>query len=280
MKPPNHLKRLTSNIDMTWDDSTNILSIKTPHALTQAVGYLKYALRKNGPVFFRGQDKLHPTMKPSLFREATTIRGKSGRERNIIEYIKEAQKTRAFIGKLSTDAYEPLLQHYGIKTRWIDLVDNAWTALWFACQDAYTAGPNKQYIHYRPTTREHAFIVLMQGGPESGEPSEPGFLHGKNSTIVDLRRASPSTYLRPHAQHAILMRRSKYMDIASTDLSDFVVGVIRVEAAHAKEWLGLGTLTTTHNVFPPPFYDEGYKTFLKKAPLGNLSIGSIQHIGA
>ncbi|GAA0468199.1 hypothetical protein Ade02nite_79030 [Paractinoplanes deccanensis] len=30
-------------------------------------------------------------------------------------------------------AAEPLLQHYGIRTRWLDLVGNIWSALWFAC---------------------------------------------------------------------------------------------------------------------------------------------------
>ncbi|WP_338865534.1 hypothetical protein [Myxococcus stipitatus] len=64
------------------------------------------------------------------------------------------------------------------------------------------------------------------------------------------------------------------------DLSDFVVGVIRIDTQQAQEWLGSGALANTHHLFPPPYYDEGYRHFLKKAPIGGKPIGSIQHVGA
>jgi len=39
--------------------------------------------------------------------------------------------------KLAKCHIEPILQHYGINTRWIDLVDNIWIALWFATHTLY-----------------------------------------------------------------------------------------------------------------------------------------------
>ncbi|NTX15498.1 FRG domain-containing protein [Myxococcus sp. CA056] len=265
---------------MHWDPTSNILTVETPHALIQAVGYLKYALRQHGPVLFRGQNKLYPSMTPSLFRSIKTTGGMSEREKKVIEYTRLATTSGAFIGKMPSDALEPLLQHYGIKTRWIDLVDNAWTALWFACQNSLSTGPISQYLHFAPSESENAYIILMQGGQETTEANKPGFLTSKNSIIIDLRRATPSTYLRPHAQHGLLLRRRAYSEPEHMDLSDFVVGIICAKTAKAKDWLGFGALTATHHIFPPPYYDEGYRAFLKRAPLGTSVIGSIQHIGA
>jgi hypothetical protein len=280
MKPPDYLKRMAGNKGMAWDAKENILEVDTPHALIQAVGYLKYARREQGPVLFRGQNRLFPTMLPSLFRGVTANGGKASRDLAISEYVAEAVAKKAFIGKFPEYVREPLLQHYGIRTRWLDLVDNAWNALWFACQESLATGPLGQYLHFAPSQLEDAYIVLLQGGAESTEPDSPGLLTGKKALVIDLRRAAPSTYLRPHAQHALLMRRKAYPDVKSMDLSEFVVGVIKIKTSKARMWFGHGELMTTHHVFPPPYYDAGYRTFLQKAPMGNSAVGSIHHVGA
>lgn len=279
-KPPDYFMRLRSNKGMEWHDSENILDIHTPHALIQAVGYLKYARRTQGPVLFRGQNTTYPTMKPSLYRSITTERGKHSRDRQLKEYIDEAASANAFIGLFPDYVREPLLQHYGIRTRWLDLVDNVWTALWFACQESLATGPLGQYLHFTPSQSKTAYVVLLQGGAETTDANEAGLLTSNKTLIIDLRRAAPSTYLRPHAQHALLMRRTAYPDAQSMDLSEFIVGIIRVEPAKAREWLGYGQLSTTRHAFPPPYYDEGYRRLLDNAPQGSSTVGSIHHIGA
>ncbi|HEY8210496.1 MAG TPA: hypothetical protein VIG99_23600, partial [Myxococcaceae bacterium] len=127
---------------------------------------------------------------------------------------------------------------------------------------------------------EWAYVILMQGGAERLDPDRPGQLVSEKTTIIDLRRAAPSTYLRPHAQHAMLMCRNSYDSAASMNMMEFVVGIIRVRTALARTWLGEGQLTSTHHVFPPPVYDDGYHSLLRSAPRGNDIVGAIQHIGA
>ena len=41
-----------------WDAKTATFDIRTPHALHRALGYIKFARNKAGPVFFRGQKGL------------------------------------------------------------------------------------------------------------------------------------------------------------------------------------------------------------------------------
>ena len=269
-----------------WNDEDEVYDVASPHALAQAAGYLKYVLREKGGVYFRGQTELYPKMLPGLYRDIT-LGAKSQREAALGRFIRSAVGGRAFLSGTPAHAHEPLLQHYGIRTRWLDLVDNVWVALWFACNAAAVVGDLDRFVHYVPSEEEFAYVVLLQPGPErSGVgddgPSPPGqWLTGQGATVIDLRRAAPSLYLRPHAQHGLLFRRTKYPPTADAmDLSEFIVGVIRVRRELASAWLGDGFLTRTHHLFPPPLYDYGYRALLKSAPAGNDRVGAIQHIGA
>ncbi|WP_420914265.1 FRG domain-containing protein [Comamonas aquatica] len=58
------------------------------------------------------------------------------------------------------------MQHYGLNTTWIDIVDNIWVALWFACHEARCTKDGK-FIHYQreyltKITNLHIFIFLLQ----------------------------------------------------------------------------------------------------------------------
>ncbi|NTX39846.1 FRG domain-containing protein [Myxococcus sp. CA033] len=268
------------NQGMKWNPTTSTLVVTTPHALVQAVGYLKYARRNEGAVYFRGQNKIHPKMVPALYRNLARESGKNKREALLNKYIEQSRTQQAFLDNTPEYAHEPILQHYGVKTRWLDLVDNVWTALWFACQDAYASGLFGQYLHFAPTVSPKAFVVLMQAGDGTPEADKPGLLRTTHAEIVDLRRAAPSNYLRPHAQHGILLRRRNCNTLAKTDLNDLVIGTIEIEISQARAWLGTGDLVSTRHFFPPPLYDGGYDKLLKYPIIGNKFIGAVNHIGA
>lgn len=59
------------NTEMIQDQyGVDVLHVNDPHALTQAVGYVKYTQNKNNEsVFFRGQRKLYDGLRPSIFRD-------------------------------------------------------------------------------------------------------------------------------------------------------------------------------------------------------------------
>jgi FRG domain len=105
--------------------------------------------------------------------------------------------------QISSFSHEPLLQHYGLATTWIDLVDNIWVALWFACHKAHASGKRSQYLHFETrlpgqTPDDFAYILLIAVDSEPG--GAPGLLKGKSTELVDLRVTCPSIFLRPHAQ--------------------------------------------------------------------------------
>lgn len=101
---------------------TSVLHVSNHYALIQAVGYLKYVLAKDSDknVSYRGQTQCHAGLPPSLFRH---IRSRVAWDK-CIETLKElVVHTRGISGLLTAfpaQMTEPLLQHYGIRTSWID----------------------------------------------------------------------------------------------------------------------------------------------------------------
>lgn len=265
----------------------HVYDVSNQHVFVQASGYLKHVLAKETTcgVFFRGQSQLYPTFAPSLYRGAKTQKQKSMRDEALSVYMKEAEgKVLRAVGEY---AREPLLQHYGIRTRWLDVVDNIGVALWFACHIAHATGPLGQYLHFerrKPTADsenpEYAYVLMVKTGMEQVDPALPGLYRSSDTELIDLRVAAPSTFLRPHSQHGLLFRRTRWSDYKHMDNGEFVAGILRVQLRDALEWLGEGALVSIHALFPPATYDFGYRELLNSAPVGNQTIAGINVIGA
>ena len=268
-------------MDLTsgWNEHNQCFDVESPHALSQIAGYAKYCLSEGGPVYFRGQAKHYEKMRPSLFRGVATSATADARIRKLRDYIRsQSGSGDIFIKNTPEHAYEPILQHYGFKTRWLDVVDNVWSALWFACHMTHAVGKNDQYLHFDLNKNNHSYIYLMQfGAPEKS--LESGLSRtAKMMRVIDLRVAAPSMYLRPHSQHGVLARRGEITD-QDMDYSDCVVLVLRIKTEKALEWLGTSPLSQTNFMFPPPTVDQGYKVFLEKGIIADPVLGCIQFIG-
>lgn len=269
-----------------WIPTEGVLHATSPHALAQVIGYLKYTGGSSDQrILFRGQSALYGRMLPSAYRSSRhipTIK-KERIDGAVNEYVRECGSLGSFINGTPVTSYEPLLQHYGLRTRWLDIVDNIWVALWFACYNTIVDGFSPQYwsIEKRSVSAadQFAYIVLFSFKGAKEQASLPGHIRGANFRIVDLRVSAPSLYFRPHAQHGLLFRRSGPPSPNSMDLSDFTAGTIRVGIADALDWLGSGDLLSVQNLFPSPIYDLGYKLFLEKTPPGNYNVGSVAHVG-
>ena len=273
----------------TWVEPERVYHVTDPHTLTQAAGYLKFVLRSRGPILFRGQAQLHSPMLASLHRDVTTTSGYKKRETAFAKHLQAVRNQGAFIKNTPEYAQEALLQHYGIRTKWLDVVDNIWVALWFACHEARMLERHQAlYLHFarrrRPYPdngeRNFAHVVLIQALDVAPVGDSPGLQRGKEAEVIDLRIAAPSLYIRPHAQHGLLIRKRNNPDLESCDLAPLVVGVIRVEIGDALDWLGRGDLLSVHSLFPPPHYDFGYRQLLQAAPPLQKLLGGIHHVGA
>ena len=58
---------------------------------------------------------------------------------------------------------EGMLQHYGVPTRFIDVVDNHWVALWMGLNQTDRPKQYNQYYHY--TERSIPLVELAKGDP-------------------------------------------------------------------------------------------------------------------
>jgi FRG domain len=149
------------------DSSQPVLHVTDPHTLTQAAGYLKHvkAHEEQFAVFYRGQSRLYSGLVPSLFRGLKRQGTECKRVAELNKYIDNMRRNTKVLRPVPEYAHEPLLQHYGVNTTWIDLVDNIWIALWFACYKGIAAGKFNEYLHFESrnsrssTVERYAYIL-------------------------------------------------------------------------------------------------------------------------
>ncbi len=282
---------------ITVEGDATVLTVRSLPSLIQAVGYLKYSA--GGATYFRGQARLFDSMLPSLLRGASAPaeRGKAidrfvarsspwaCRHPNhpttdCPEILGQAARseTRMFSGGVPRYAAEPLLQHYGLNTRWLDLVDNLWVALWFACH--WFDGVDGYHHPVRRTTHDggddYVYVVSVSL-PGDQKQVAPGLVKVPGrGRLIDLRQAVPSYYLRPHAQHGLLVRA--YDD----DYRNLELAAIRIPLNNALDWLGSSLLLSPFGLFPPPSVDVGYRRLLQAAALVPTAtvLGQIDVYGA
>ena len=276
----NFEKKTPSNISfekVTFNcgETINVYQIETVHDLTQFIGFGKYKNNKVGNVFLRGQTSLYDgSIIPSLYRGKTSLDSITSkydiRIKNIINTVKHFNKYDKLV-------FEPLIQHYGIKTPWIDVVDNVWVALWFALHQAKTLTINsREYVYYFDNKNEFSYIYLLASDALQ-ETDHSGVYVGEETKLVDLRKSLPSFFLRPHAQHAYMLRKSEPYP---ADYSNLIVGVAKIPTRIGMKWLGNNEFLTLSSLFPASYFDSGYAVMLKQIPeedASNVNVyGSIQ----
>ena len=109
--------------------------------------------------------------------------------------------------------------------------------------------------------------ILLLAMPYSKSNPQCGIVETDEFVEVDLRKTLPSIYLRPHAQHALVIRRRDVSSNQRTpasyyDMASQVIAILRVRIDRASLWLGNGNLLTVSNLFPSPSLDQGYNNLL------------------
>lgn len=268
-----------------------IYEVSTVHALNQVIGHAKFNNQSYGNVYYRGECRLHPSLKPSLFRNLKNTEKATERISKLIqnfvddEYMRNELKIIPSDFETSKSKIEGMLQHYGVPTRFIDVVDNHWIALWMGLNKAENLKQYNQYYHYiersiplvelakgDATPDELLFqYVLLIAVPFSDVRTFTGIQSSADYIEVDLRQALPSTFLRPHAQHGLVLRRKVHQPTSygadAYDIAPAVIGIIKIRIDKVHEWMGNGGLLTQNNLFPPPAYDYGYDLLLSRADL-------------
>lgn len=260
----------------TYKNGTKIpvFSVKSMYGLNQIIGYAKFINRNYGTVYYRGENQLYESLLPSLFRKTEKDTRKSSAR--IKKCVKSITSCKKFMKELklegnSDDKFiiEGMLQHYGAKTSFIDIVDNHWVSMWMGMHKFIS---NEQWAFYKkrtPTSTDKYLYILLLALPFP-EKHHKGVETSADFVKVDLRTCLPSIFLRPHAQHALIFKRKvkpeeqrpEFLDMATQ-----VVGILQIELSEADKWLGNGLLVTQQNLFPNPVFDKGYKIILDNETL-------------
>ena len=114
-----------------------------------------------------------------------------------------------------------------------------------------------QQIEAREKT-DHLYLFLYVA--ETNGSYLNGVYLGENCYTTDLRKALPSTFLRPCAQHGWIVK-GKNEDY---QFNQNIACVVRVSVALADKMLGRGTLLSQENFFPDETIDQGYKILLER----------------
>ena len=263
-------------------NSVPVYDVSTMHGLNQLIGHAKFNNKEYGQVLYRGESKLHGSLIPSLFRgcRGTT---RWGQISPLVSKILLSDELRSAVNagtdlKLARHKVEGMLQHYGVQTRFLDLVDNHWVALWMGLHNCCEAKIIGHYFHYEkrhiplvemasgiPVKEEDLYqYILMLALPKSNNVDTEGIELTDGFIKVDLRQALPSVFLRPHSQHGLVARKKvNYSTLAKDyDMASQVIGILRIRIDKANSWLGDGMLLSQDNLFPSPMNDYGYDLLL------------------
>lgn len=236
------------------------VQVSSYSGLIRVVGYVRHTLGRHGGtrVLFRGQGKTYATadgtisIPPTAYRKYTT---KSARR----IYINRLDSfLAAYRAEFKVDpkpehqtTTEPVFQHYGYDTRWIDVVDSIPHALFFSVHERQENSGLATYTK-RSSGFGYLYILAFSGlNEQTGGYWQSGSVH-----LCDLRTRKTSLIARPHAQHGLLCMDSRYLNLGRR-----VALQLSFPIQKAREWIGGDAFQPKH-FFPNKQNDPFYGSLL------------------
>jgi len=217
-------------------EGMNVLEIPSPQLLAGFSSYLKY--HYPGKVYFRGEKQFHSSTIPSLFRDindnvANEIASRKAAFNELVDSLPNLYKQSRF-----REDFRPLLQHYGIKTDWLDLVDNVFVALWFS----------------NNCSREDFSYVKFFGD--------------EGLDVKDLREDHSSLSLRPHCQHGLSATKLVTWNVDNIDFSQNMIAMAKLP--NIPEMKLSGYIFSDEYMFPKKELDNTLKLLKTQKFQNNL----------
>ena len=210
-------------------------------------------------IFLRGCTKYHATAYPSLFRGIRTDRDSDEQQWRWRAYQAVLKNLRELKGKRwGREDLGAVLQHYGIRTPWLDVVRNLYTAIWFATHEL---SDSRLHVAVKPTKSDHCWISFYRRkfGTEK-----------KLLLVKDLAAVHSSTHVRPHTQHGVSLAMQPDDANIPCPFQDFnKYRIAQVHFPNREEWHVSGHMFSTPFMFPSPDNDDS---------LLQLSCPSVQKI--
>lgn len=269
----------------------DVYTISSIDTLNQFIGWVKFT-NHGKTVLYRGSTELYKNISPSIFRGQYTEAGQEKQIEKLDKLLKLIYKDYKLAKSLHFDncfhEYQKrlivlsVLQHYGIHTDCLDVVDNHWIALWFGLNryegkqvksgyygtyfpriDMFDGNPYIPIYQYI-----YVFVVEKEIDIRGKDKDIADFSCSDQVFAFDLRRLLPSMYIRPHAQHAWMIKSPKRIMLDhQPNFIDNLAYIIKLNSFHVMKWLGNGLLVNQRYLFPGPQYDFGYDVLLKRVDI-------------
>jgi hypothetical protein len=231
--------------------------LEDPIVFARLAGEIKHRLGRPSrgyQVFMRGQTNDFSGMIPSLFRNIQNMADFSklySAYKDLGQQIKKISKAKRFEGEVGS----AVLQHYGVKTPWLDLVDNIFIALWFACWERFEHKDG--YYRFRQrNSSEFGWVYFLKF--DYGNPDDEDVIVGKNTKYCDLRSSTESLVLRAHTQHGVFGSLNN-LNYTNYDMNKYIVAAVRFPVENFINFLNRFGIITPNYMFPSDHYDNTYK---------------------
>jgi hypothetical protein len=261
-----YLKRKHPSLEIGQCEKTNreFIYIDDLMIIVRFLGYVKFEYNRpksRNHIFMRGQTEDFGTMIPSIFRgkdiTAGRIQSRLAAYQKVKQRLGEINSAERFKGEIGGAS----LQHYGLKTPWLDLVDNIFIALWFARNEMIWIENNSCKIE--KSEKEFGWIYLLKADYEQIVNDE-GIYQGINTQWCDLRYHHRDLSLRPHFQHGIFITKSNYSE-SNFDLNNEIVATIKFPIRLKNDIKDV----KPKQMFPEKSYDNTYK-YLTKPKINHM----------
>ena len=225
-------------------DNPTQIRIDDPAVLASFIAFCSGPCR---PVFLRGETRCFPSSVLSLFRNAgNELEQRWAAYKCFLNRPQELHPPLRGTRWQGTEHLGAVLQHYGIRTPWLDVVRNLYTAIWFATHDFETRG---SCFVATTSEREHGYISIYDARPEGRTWLK----------VVDLWGDDSSRHFRSHAQHGLSL--AKQDDDGNPrgkqDLEPYRIAHVRFP--NSRQWALCGHMFSTRFLFPAPEYDDSLK---------------------
>ncbi len=228
------------------EDSAPWLDVLEPAGLASFVAFCKVPLGSKGlRVYLRGQSSRHTTILPSLFRgpiDARVRKKRWGAYQRLLKVLPKSVKGTRFTRR----NFGAVLQHYGFRTPWLDVVDDIHASVWFALHRRDNSSGKIEYLR---TEADSGWVVVL-AVPTGG-------------CVQDLRENQSSRNIRCHVQQGFSL--AMQWDNAdkpepNQDFAPSIVGTVRIP--NAERWHLQGFRASQAYFFPSGVVDDTYRQLL------------------
>ncbi len=221
--------------------------------IVRFLGFIKFKYNRpksRNHIFIRGQVNDCKNMIPSLFRGENLTEGKIKARSDAFKEVKEkiCKSPARFKGEIGGAS----LQHYGLKTPWLDLFDNIFIGLWFARNEMSRV--KDEIYEIKESEEDFGWIYLVKA-TYGKNVNEEGICIGEKTKWCDLRYHHRDLSLRPHFQHGIFISKLNYSK-DNLDLNNEIVATIKFPIKNLKN--DIEDVSANH-IFPGKYYDNTYK---------------------